>query len=60
MNALVRPLRGRMIAGVCAGLALRFGISPLAMRIIAVVLVAVFGLSLWAYVLLWIVMPNER
>jgi len=49
-----------MIAGVCAGLALRFGISPLAMRIIAVVLVAVFGLSLWAYVLLWIVMPNER
>ena len=60
MDTLVRPRQGRMIAGVCAGLARRFGISPLAMRIIAILLVALGGLSAWAYVLLWIVMPNEK
>jgi len=60
MDTLVRPRQGRMIAGVCAGLARRFGISPLAMRNIAILLVALGGLSAWAYVLLWIVMPNEK
>jgi len=59
MNTLVRPRQGRMLAGVCAGLAARFGISPLLMRIIAIILVVFAGLSVWAYVLLWIVMPNE-
>ncbi|WP_422879943.1 PspC domain-containing protein [Microbacterium protaetiae] len=49
-----------MIAGVCAGLARRFGITPLTARIIAIVLVLVGGLSAWAYVLLWIVIPNEK
>lgn len=60
MSALVRPRRGRMIAGVCAGLARRFGISPLAARIIAILLVSVGGLSAWIYVVLWIVIPNEK
>lgn len=59
MSTLVRPRQGRMIAGVCAGLARRFGISPAAMRVIAILLVAVGGLSAWAYILLWIVIPNE-
>lgn len=32
--ALVRPTNNRMIAGVCAGLARRFGTSPATMRVI--------------------------
>lgn len=60
MPSLTRPRNGRLIAGVCAGLARRFGISPLLMRIIAILLVTVAGLSVWAYVLLWIVMPSEK
>lgn len=60
MNALARPRQGRMVAGVCAGLARRFGISATAMRVIAILLVAVGGLSAWAYILLWIVIPNEK
>ena len=60
MNALVRPRQGRVVAGVCAGLARRFGVTPTTVRIITVLLVLFAGLSIWAYVLLWIVMPNEH
>ena len=60
MNALVRPQRGRWIAGVCAAVAARFGWNVAVVRILTVIAVVFFGLSLWAYVLLWIVVPSER
>nr|WP_127819271.1 PspC domain-containing protein [Microbacterium sp. CPCC 204701] len=60
MNALVRPQRGRWIAGVCAAVAARFGWNVTLVRILTVIAVIFFGLSLWAYILLWIVIPSER
>jgi phage shock protein C len=60
MNALVRPQRGRWIAGVCAAVAARFGWNVTLVRILTVIAVVFFGLSLWAYILLWIVVPSER
>ena len=60
MNGLVRPQQGRWIAGVCAGVARRFGWNVAVVRILTVIAVVFFGLSLWAYVLLWIVVPSER
>lgn len=60
MNALARPRRGRMFAGVCAGIAARFGWDVTIVRILAVAAVVVLGLSLWAYIILWVIMPNER
>lgn len=59
MNTLVRPRENRLIAGVCSGVARRFNISPTVMRIITVLAVLFAGLSIWAYILLWIVIPNE-
>ncbi len=59
MNPLVRPRDDRMLAGVCAALALRFGVKASTVRVLSVLLVLFAGLSLWAYVLLWIVIPNE-
>ncbi|MDT0158326.1 PspC domain-containing protein [Microbacterium sp. ARD32] len=59
MNPLVRPRQDRLIAGVCSAVARRFGISSTTVRIITVLAVLFAGLSLWAYVLLWIVIPNE-
>ncbi len=59
MSTLARPRDRRVIAGVCAALADRFGLTPTTVRVLAVVLVLVAGLSLWAYVLLWIIIPNE-
>ncbi|MFD5213258.1 PspC domain-containing protein [Microbacterium sp. NPDC058345] len=60
MNPLVRPRRDRLIAGVCSAVARRFDVSPTIVRIIAVLAVLFAGLSLWAYVLLWIVIPKEE
>ncbi|WP_106816507.1 PspC domain-containing protein [Microbacterium timonense] len=60
MNALVRPQRGRWIAGVCAAVADRFGWNVTLVRILTVIAVVFFGLSLWAYILLWIIIPSER
>jgi phage shock protein PspC (stress-responsive transcriptional regulator) len=59
MNPLVRPRQERVIAGVCAAVARRFDISPTTVRIVTVLAVLFAGLSLWAYILLWIIIPND-
>lgn len=59
MNALMRPRQGRLIAGVCAAVANRFGWNLTLVRILTVIAVIFFGLSLWAYIILWILIPNE-
>ena len=48
-----------MIAGVCGGLAEYFNIDPVIVRIIAVVaLIAGMG-GLLAYIIMWIVVPEQ-
>ena len=59
MNPLVRPRNDRIFAGVCSGLARRFGMKASTVRVLSVVLVLFAGLSLWAYVLLRLIIPNE-
>ncbi|MBG6053752.1 phage shock protein PspC (stress-responsive transcriptional regulator) [Salinibacterium sp. CAN_S4] len=56
---LSRPRNDRVIAGVCAGVARRFGIAPSTVRIITVLAVLFGGLSVAVYVVLWIVMPSD-
>ncbi len=57
---LIRPRAGRMVAGVCQGLANQYGWDAAWVRVITV-LTAIFagGLGLIAYVVLWIVVPEE-
>lgn len=57
---LIRPRQGRMLAGVCQGLANAYLWDVTWVRVITVVL-ALFGggLGLVAYVVFWIVMPEE-
>lgn len=59
-RTLVRPRLGRMIGGVCQGLANQYGWDAAWVRVIAV-LAAVFGggVGAVAYVVLWIVTPEE-
>jgi phage shock protein PspC (stress-responsive transcriptional regulator) len=59
MGGLVRPRRGRWIAGVCAALAKRFDTSPLLVRAIFVVSTIIPGPQFLIYILLWILIPNE-
>ena len=56
-STLVRPRSGKLIAGVCAALADRFGVSRGLMRV-AFVLFGLFGVGELAYVILWIVIPK--
>jgi phage shock protein C len=53
-----RSRRGKMIAGVCAGLAEQFGISVTALRLAAVLLTLLgAGWGIIVYVVLWVIMP---
>jgi phage shock protein C len=56
--AMVRPRNGKMIAGVCAALAARFGI-PKALVRIGFVLFGLFGIGEFVYIALWIIIPKE-
>jgi phage shock protein PspC (stress-responsive transcriptional regulator) len=56
---LSRPRGDRMIGGVCAGLARRFGIRTGTMRLIAVLSCLLPGPQFVAYLILWVIMPSE-
>lgn len=56
---LARP-SDRILGGVAAAAARRLGIDPWLMRLILVILVFFFGLSVWVYVVAWICLPDER
>jgi phage shock protein C len=58
-RGLVRPRRGRIVAGVLVGVANRFGISPFVARLLFVVSMLLPGPQILAYVALWILMPSE-
>ena len=57
---MIRPRVGRMVAGVCQGLALNYRWDVVWVRIITVLL-TIFssGAGLIAYVVFWIIMPEE-
>jgi phage shock protein C len=56
---LQRPPRGegRVLVGVCAGLARYFGWSPTVVRLVFVI-TGLFGAGELAYLILWIIMPK--
>ncbi|MPY92610.1 MAG: PspC domain-containing protein [Acidimicrobiia bacterium] len=48
-----------MIAGVCAGLADRFGVSRFLARVVFVVF-GLVGAGELAYIVLWVIVPRDR
>jgi phage shock protein PspC (stress-responsive transcriptional regulator) len=56
-----RTANDRMIAGVCGGLALQFGVPTAVVRL-AFALMTLFagGIGLVIYAVLWVVMPFDR
>ena len=56
---LVRPRQGRMFAGVCAGLAQRFGMSAGMVRLLFLLSLLLPGTQVIVYLILWVLMPNE-
>jgi len=56
---LCRSRTDRSVAGVCGGIADFFGVDPTLIRIVTILLILFGGLSLWVYIILWIVIPEE-
>jgi phage shock protein C len=56
-STLVRPRSGKVLAGVCAALADRLGLSRRLMRV-AFVLFGLFGVGELVYVVLWVLIPK--
>ncbi len=59
-RTLVRPRKGRMVAGICAGIAEYFGLDVTLVRmIVAVVSVFTGGAGVLAYLAAWMIIPDE-
>src|SRR5262245_23514289 len=52
-----RSREGKMIAGVCAGLAEQFGISVTILRLAFVLGTVIGGWGIIVYIVLWVIMP---
>jgi phage shock protein PspC (stress-responsive transcriptional regulator) len=58
-TALVRPRHERILAGVCAALARRFGMKPWQVRLLFVASCLLPGPQVLLYVALWVIVPAE-
>jgi len=56
---LSRPHSGRMIGGVCAGIADRFGWNVTVVRALTVASVFIPGPQVVVYIALWLLIPSE-
>lgn len=59
VSTLTRPRQGKVIAGVCAGLAQRFGWSVFLVRLLFVLSIVIPGSQVLVYIVLWILMPQR-
>ena len=58
-TALVRPRSGRILEGVCASLARRFGMKPWHVRLLFVASCLLPGPQILLYLALWIILPSD-
>jgi phage shock protein PspC (stress-responsive transcriptional regulator) len=56
---LVRPRHGKVIAGVCAAIAHRYGWSPFGVRLAFLLSCVLPGPQFLAYLVLWILIPKQ-
>jgi phage shock protein C len=59
VKRLYRSRSERKIAGVCGGLGTYLGVDPVIFRILWIVLALAGGLGLVAYLVAWIIIPQE-
>lgn len=57
---LTRPQHDKRIAGVCAGLAHRFGMRPGTVRLLFVLSCLLPGPQFVIYIVLWVIMPKSE
>ena len=59
MKKLYRPVQGRMLGGVCAGIGEHLEVDPTIIRLVWVVLTCLsLGTGLIVYIIAWIIIPE--
>ena len=56
---LYRSRNERIIAGICGGLADYFGLDVSKLRVAMLIMILLGGLSIWVYIILWLVVPQN-
>lgn len=56
---LYRSRTNRSIAGICGGLGEFFNVDVTVMRLLMLFLIIFGGLSIWAYLILWLIIPEQ-
>ena len=56
---LLRIRQGRIVAGVCAGLGVYFGVDVNLVRLAFGVLTVFYGLGILLYLIAWLILPEE-
>lgn len=56
---LFRSRKDRILGGVCGGMGNYFNLDPVLVRVIWVVLLFAAGVGFLAYILSWIIIPEE-
>jgi phage shock protein C len=59
VRRLYRSRKDRKIAGICGGLGAYFNVDPVIFRIIWVILALGMGAGIVAYLICWLVIPDE-
>lgn len=57
---LRRSKKSRVVAGVCGGLGEYFKVDPVVIRLIFIVFALANGVGVLAYIIFWILMPDEE
>jgi len=57
---LYRSGKGRVVAGICGGLADYFDIDPLLIRIVFIILALTGGLGIILYLAAWLIIPGQN
>ncbi|MFC1404341.1 MULTISPECIES: PspC domain-containing protein [Streptacidiphilus] len=58
-TTLSRPRHNRLIAGVCAGIAERFGLTPWTVRVLFLLSCLLPGPQFLVYLALWLLLPQS-
>ena len=57
---LYRSKKNKIIAGVCAGIGEYFEVDPVLIRLLWVIFVLMGGSGILAYIIAWIIIPEEK
>ncbi len=60
VKQLRRSKKDRSIAGICGGIANYFNLESSLVRLVVLLFILFGGLSLWVYIILWLLIPEEE